>query len=64
MGPLSDIIGRRAGLILCSMITLLGALLSTFAWSEDVLIAARIVTGSLGDLVKSKMEIPQASEKI
>ncbi|CAK9027635.1 Glycerophosphoinositol permease 1 (Glycerophosphodiester transporter GIT1) [Durusdinium trenchii] len=45
MGPLSDIIGRRAGLILCSIITLLGALLSTFAWGENVLIAARIVTG-------------------
>eukprot|EP00435_Cladocopium_sp_Y103_P059374 s705_g21.t1 len=32
MGPLSDIIGRRAGLILCSIITLCGALLSMFAW--------------------------------
>ena len=41
MGPLSDIIGRRAGLLLCSLITLIGALLSTFAWGENVLIAAR-----------------------
>ena len=48
MGPLSDVIGRRAGLILCSMITLFGALLSTFAWSEDALIAARVITGILG----------------
>jgi len=45
MGPLSDIIGRRAGLLLCSLITLIGALLSTFAWGENVLIAARIITG-------------------
>lgn len=45
MGPLSDIIGRRMGLILCSIITLLGALMSTFAWDENVLIAARIITG-------------------
>ena len=41
MGPLSDIIGRRAGLLLCSLITLVGALLSTFSWGENVLIAAR-----------------------
>ncbi|CAJ1461308.1 unnamed protein product, partial [Effrenium voratum] len=45
MGPLSDHIGRRAGLILCSLITLIGALLSTFAWGENVLIGARIITG-------------------
>jgi len=45
MGPLSDIIGRRSGLILCSIITLAGALISTFAWSEDALIVARIITG-------------------
>lgn len=45
MGPLSDLIGRRAGLILCSLITLLGALLSTFAWCENALIVARIITG-------------------
>lgn len=45
MGPLSDIIGRRSGLILCSIITLLGALLSTFAWRENTLIVARIITG-------------------
>ena len=41
MGPLSDMVGRRAGLILCSIITLVGALLSTFAWGENALIAAR-----------------------
>merc|ERR1719454_2728447 len=45
MGPLSDIVGRRVSLLLCSLITLAGALLSTFAWSEDVLIVARIITG-------------------
>ncbi|CAL1164138.1 unnamed protein product [Cladocopium goreaui] len=45
MGPLSDIIGRRAGLILCSLITLCGALLSMFAWCENALIVARIITG-------------------
>jgi len=45
MGPLSDTIGRRRGLLLCSLITLAGALLSTFAWSEDILILARIITG-------------------
>ena len=38
-------IGRRLGLILCSAITLLGALLSALAWSENALIAARIITG-------------------
>ena len=43
MGPLSDIVGRRVGLILCSIITLVGALLSTFAWGENALIAARSV---------------------
>ena len=36
---------RRSGLILCSIITLLGALLSTFAWRENTLIVARIITG-------------------
>lgn len=36
---------RRSGLILCSIITLAGALISTFAWSEDALIVARIITG-------------------
>jgi len=45
MGPASDYIGRRLGLILCSIITLLGALLSALAWSESALIAARIITG-------------------
>jgi len=45
MGPLSDIIGRRAGLILCSIITLCGGLLSMFAWCENALIVARIITG-------------------
>lgn len=45
MGPLSDIVGRRVGLILCSIITLFGALLSTFAWGENALIAGRIITG-------------------
>ena len=45
MGPVSDYIGRRLGLILCSIITLLGALLSALAWSESALIAARIITG-------------------
>ena len=45
MGPASDYIGRRLGLILCSIITLLGALLSALAWSENALIAARIITG-------------------
>ena len=45
MGPVSDYIGRRLGLILCSIVTLLGALLSALAWSESALIAARIITG-------------------
>jgi PHS family inorganic phosphate transporter-like MFS transporter len=45
MGPASDIVGRRKGLIACSFITLAGALLSAFAWSENVLIGARIITG-------------------
>ncbi|CAK0902791.1 unnamed protein product [Prorocentrum cordatum] len=44
-GPLSDILGRRICLILCSVITLAGALLSTCAWSVDCLIVARIITG-------------------
>ncbi|CAE7525358.1 TYRAAT2 [Symbiodinium necroappetens] len=34
MGPASDYIGRRLGLILCAM-----------AWNENALIAARIITG-------------------
>lgn len=38
-------VSRRSGLILCSIITLLGALLSTFAWRENALIVARIITG-------------------
>ncbi|CAE7550297.1 GIT1, partial [Symbiodinium natans] len=45
MGPASDYIGRRMGLLLCSLITLIGALLSALAWSENTLIAARIITG-------------------
>ena len=45
MGPASDFFGRRLGLILCSFITLLGALLSALAWSENALIAARVITG-------------------
>lgn len=45
MGPASDIVGRRKGLMACSFITLIGALLSAFAWSENVLIGARIITG-------------------
>merc|ERR1712048_654655 len=44
-GPLSDIAGRRACLIACSVITLAGALLSTFAWNANALIVARIITG-------------------
>jgi PHS family inorganic phosphate transporter-like MFS transporter len=44
-GPLSDIIGRRAGLLACSVITLSGAVLSMCAWSAEVLILARIITG-------------------
>jgi len=44
-GPLSDITGRRAGLMMCSVVTLIGALLSTFAWSANILIIARIITG-------------------
>jgi len=44
-GPISDIVGRRAGLLACSFITLAGAVLSTFAWNANVLIVARIVTG-------------------
>ena len=34
MGPASDYIGRRLGLILCAL-----------AWNENALIAARIITG-------------------
>ena len=45
MGPASDHIGRRWGLILCSVVTLLGALLSVLAWSENALIVARVITG-------------------
>jgi len=45
MGPASDYIGRRMGLIGCSIITLIGALLSALAWSENALIVARIITG-------------------
>ncbi|CAE7416539.1 GIT1, partial [Symbiodinium pilosum] len=45
MGPASDYIGRRMGLIGCSLITLAGAILSALAWSENTLIAARIITG-------------------
>jgi len=45
MGPISDFVGRRAGLIACSAITLLGAVLSFAAWDVSVLIAARVITG-------------------
>ena len=45
MGPASDYVGRRLGLICCSIITLFGALLSAFAWSENALIASRVITG-------------------
>lgn len=34
-GPLSDIIGRRAGLILCSIITLCGGLLSIWMMQSE-----------------------------
>jgi len=44
-GPISDFIGRRAGLITCSVVTLAGALLSMFAWDANILILARIITG-------------------
>jgi PHS family inorganic phosphate transporter-like MFS transporter len=44
-GPFSDIIGRRACLIACSVITPAGAVLSTCAWGANILILARIVTG-------------------
>eukprot|EP00928_Gymnodinium_smaydae_P005941 TRINITY_DN12063_c1_g1_i1.p1 TRINITY_DN12063_c1_g1~~TRINITY_DN12063_c1_g1_i1.p1 ORF type:complete len:470 (+),score=63.65 TRINITY_DN12063_c1_g1_i1:56-1465(+) len=44
-GPISDVVGRRKCLIACSVITLLGALLSMGAWSAEALIAARIITG-------------------
>jgi PHS family inorganic phosphate transporter-like MFS transporter len=44
-GPLSDVLGRRVCLILCSVITSAGAMLSTFAWSPECLIVARIITG-------------------
>jgi len=44
-GPLSDILGRRFCLILCSVITTAGAVLSMCAWSADCLIVARIITG-------------------
>jgi len=45
MGPISDVVGRRAGLISCSVITLAGALLSVCAWDAEALIAARVITG-------------------
>jgi len=45
LGPISDWLGRRFCLIMCSVITMLGALLSTFAWDANSLIAARIITG-------------------
>mmetsp|Transcript_36964 Transcript_36964/g.85464 ORF Transcript_36964/g.85464 Transcript_36964/m.85464 type:complete len:464 (-) Transcript_36964:159-1550(-) len=45
MGPASDVIGRRMGLIACSVITLIGAGMSAVAWSENALIAARVITG-------------------
>eukprot|EP00930_Biecheleria_cincta_P011593 TRINITY_DN11453_c0_g1_i2.p1 TRINITY_DN11453_c0_g1~~TRINITY_DN11453_c0_g1_i2.p1 ORF type:complete len:493 (+),score=78.25 TRINITY_DN11453_c0_g1_i2:78-1481(+) len=45
IGPASDIVGRRKGLLACSFITLIGALLSAFAWHENLLIGARIITG-------------------
>lgn len=44
-GPISDFAGRRVCLIACSVITLAGAMLSMFAWSANVLIVARIITG-------------------
>merc|ERR1719284_594608 len=44
-GPLSDVLGRRVCLILCSVITFAGAVLSTCAWSPTCLIVARIITG-------------------
>jgi len=44
-GPLSDVIGRRAGLITCSVVTSAGALLSMCAWDANALIFARIITG-------------------
>jgi len=44
-GPLSDFVGRRAGLISCSVITLAGAVLSMCAWNVEALIFARIITG-------------------
>mmetsp|Transcript_98149 Transcript_98149/g.174718 ORF Transcript_98149/g.174718 Transcript_98149/m.174718 type:complete len:447 (+) Transcript_98149:68-1408(+) len=45
LGPISDVLGRRFCLITCSVITLVGCLLSTCAWDANVLIAARIITG-------------------
>ena len=56
MGPLSDIIGRRAGLILCSIITMIGALLSTFSWDENALIVARTANMFMSNLT-AKFEI-------
>jgi len=44
-GPISDFVGRRACLIACSVITLIGALLSMAAWDANALIFARIITG-------------------
>lgn len=45
LGPISDYLGRRLCLIMCSVITVLGALLSTCAWDANALITARIITG-------------------
>lgn len=44
-GPMSDYIGRRICLILCSVITLAGSLLSMLAPTAEVLVLARILTG-------------------
>eukprot|EP00404_Azadinium_spinosum_P021984 CAMPEP_0180615698 /NCGR_PEP_ID=MMETSP1037_2-20121125/32082_1 /TAXON_ID=632150 /ORGANISM="Azadinium spinosum, Strain 3D9" /LENGTH=453 /DNA_ID=CAMNT_0022635481 /DNA_START=36 /DNA_END=1397 /DNA_ORIENTATION=+ len=44
-GPLSDHVGRRVCLIACSGITLIGAIGSAAALNEQMLIAARIITG-------------------
>jgi PHS family inorganic phosphate transporter-like MFS transporter len=44
-GPISDFAGRRACLIACSVITLLGAACSAGAYDSNSLIVARIITG-------------------
>jgi len=44
-GPLSDMIGRRACMIITGILAVVGAVGSTFAWNMDALIAFRVMIG-------------------